>query len=144
METHKEPAVLCGVESLRLQVSIFGIGIETNNYGGTGTPVASLTARSRADMLSIMLTTTMVPKPVDVVEHVTSQFSSLDGVSGIVVKQKHPDEFEVGIYLSNFELKVRKSVYAQERALYALFPNYSFQFLVIDASERANATPVER
>jgi hypothetical protein len=95
-------------------------------------------------MLSIMLTTTMVPKPVDVVEHVTSQLSSLDGVSGIVVKQKHPDEFEVGIYLSNFELKVRRSVYAQERALYALFPNYSFQFLVIDASERANATPVER
>ena len=86
----------------------------------------------------------MISKPVDVVEHVTSQFSSLDGVSGIVVKQKHPDEVEGGIYLSNFELKVRKSVYAQERALYALFTNYSFQFLVIDASERANATPVER
>jgi hypothetical protein len=95
-------------------------------------------------MLGIMLTTTTAPKPVDVVEHLTSQLSSLDGVSGIVVKQKHPDEFEVGIYLSNFELKVRKSIYAQERALYALFPNYSFQFLVIDASERANAPPVER
>jgi hypothetical protein len=95
-------------------------------------------------MLGIMLTTTMVPKPVDVVERVTSQLSSLDGVSGIVVKQKHSDEFEVAIYLSNFDLNVRKSVYAQERALYALFPNYSFQFLVIDASERVNATPVER
>lgn len=83
-------------------------------------------------------------EPVDVAEHVTSQFSSLDGVSGIVVKQKHPDEFEVGIYLSNFDLKVRRSVYAQERTLYALFPNSSFQFLVIDASERANATAVER
>ena len=95
-------------------------------------------------MLGIMVTAAMAPKPVDVVEQVSSQLSSLDGVSGIVVKQKHPDEFEVGIYLSNFELKVRRSVYAQERALYALFPNYSFQFLVIDASERANATPVER
>jgi hypothetical protein len=61
-----------------------------------------------------------------------------------VVKQKHPDEFEVGIYLSDFDLRVRKSVYAHERALYGLFPNYSFQFLVVDASERANATPVER
>jgi hypothetical protein len=91
-----------------------------------------------------LLKEAMVTKPVDVAQHITSQLSSLDGVSGIVVKQKHPDEFEVAIYLSNFEPKVRRSVYAQERALYEVFPNSSFQFLVIDASERSNATAVER
>lgn len=88
--------------------------------------------------------TTMVHRPVDVAEHVTSQLSSLEGVSGIVVKQRHAEEFEVGIYLSNFEPKIRRGVYAQERALYEQFPNVSFEFLVVDASEKANAIAVER
>lgn len=60
-----------------------------------------------------------------------------------MVKQRHAEEFEVGIYLSNFEPKVRRSVYAQERALYEQFPKVSFEFLVVDASEKANATSLK-
>jgi hypothetical protein len=79
----------------------------------------------------------------DVSTEVTSQLSAIDGVSGIVVKQKHAEEFEVGIYLSSFEPEVRRSIYARERALYERFPRVSFEFLVIDASKHADATPVE-
>jgi hypothetical protein len=86
---------------------------------------------------------TIMVHTADVPTEVTSQLSAIDGVSGIVVKQTHPEEFEVEIRLSNFESEVRRSIYAQERALYERFPKSSFHFLVIDASEKANATPVE-
>jgi hypothetical protein len=85
----------------------------------------------------------MVHRPVDVPAQVTSQLSAIDGVCGIVVKQKHPEEFEVGIYLSHFDRKVRRSVYAQERSLYEQFPQFSFDFLVIDASDKADATSIQ-
>ena len=82
----------------------------------------------------------MVHGSVDVAEEVHSQLSSLKGVSGIVVKQRHEKEFEVAVYLSDFSLDVRRSIYAQERSLYKQFSNVFFDFLVVADSEKADAT----
>jgi hypothetical protein len=85
----------------------------------------------------------MVDGSVQVSAEIASHFKALSGVSDVVVKEQHPQEFMVEIYLAVFESKIRRSVYAQERELYKQFPKFAFDFVVIDDSHKPDAATFE-
>jgi hypothetical protein len=85
-----------------------------------------------------MAAPTIVLRP-DVPEEVTSRFSGINGISGIVVKPSGQDEYEILIYLSRFDSSVRRCIYAQEREIYEKFPDVSLDFIVVDSSETDDA-----
>jgi len=74
---------------------------------------------------------------IDITDFIRNDFSSIPSVSEVAVHRRGT-EFEVQVFLTNFDRDLRRKVYAKEEALYREFPSYSFSFNLVDASESNN------
>jgi hypothetical protein len=64
----------------------------------------------------------------------TADFSAIKGVCDVNVLRRGND-FRVDVSLGRFERDIRRKVYAKQKALYREFPDYSFDFRLVDASQ---------
>lgn len=74
-------------------------------------------------------------KAIDMTDFIKTDFSSVPHVSDVEVSRNGRD-FAVTVYLTNFDRPFRRKVYAKERAMYREFPQYSFDFNLVDASQQ--------
>jgi len=66
------------------------------------------------------------------------EIENIDGVRDVRVN-RNGAAFSVDIDLLNFDKASRRRVYAKEKDLYREFPNYTFNFCLIDASGTTTA-----
>ena len=71
---------------------------------------------------------------VSLEEKLKEQFEDLAGV-GQVRMSKNGKTLSVQIEVTNFDRTTRRRIYATEREAYKTFPEYSFDFCLVDVSE---------
>jgi hypothetical protein len=72
---------------------------------------------------------------IDMTDFIKTDLSSVPSVSDVEVRRRGND-FEVNVFLANFERTLRRRIYAKEKALHREFPDYSFDFNLVDVSEQ--------
>ncbi len=77
-------------------------------------------------------------KAIDMIEFIKADFSSVSSVSEVIV-DRNGNDFEVRVFLKEFDrADFRRRVYAKEKDFYREFPAYSFDFLLLDASDHSD------
>jgi hypothetical protein len=72
---------------------------------------------------------------IDMTDVIRADFSSVPSVSDVIVERDGKD-FEVRVFMKDFDRQdLRRRVYAKEKGFYREFPEYSFDFLLLDASD---------
>ena len=73
-------------------------------------------------------------RSLDMKEALVADFSTLPGVRSIRVK-RNGNAFHVAVHLSSFARAIRHRAYAKQESLYREFPDYQFDFVLIDESQ---------